>query len=649
MEGESSPEPNQITSDSKVYLTPIDSEEICFICGTISKNISNNYNFEECCHLYCVSCLFREIFKNNLKEIIDQNEIKVKCKCKKGNKNLYLKDIDEIIKFKSKLDEQEKENNNIFCSIHTTDCDLFCKDCEKYICYHCKNEPEHSKHNTILISKYARMYKEFIRGMPLKFKYAENFKLHLDKSVDKFSRDLAEKTYRAINEINYIIEELNLIKNDYLTKLKEIQDNGLEPINLMKSFYFEYYSDLLNFENSNDIFSLRYLAQIKSEINDFEMEYSLGIFNKLEEIQTKIKEFKSVTENPFSIKVNYIDIPTTFREVIRILGHEREISCLAKIGDNQIISGSLDNTIKFWNLDDEELKPYEVLDKCIGKVGFLLLLDNNKICSASTEHQENSIKIYKKTQIFCENKENGKMEPKYEYILETTLSGHKMPLTSIIELDNCLLVSAARDGLIIIWQTIQSIIKNYDSIKVCNDGVYSLCKLKDNKFASGDADGKIKLWKENAINNKDEINNKYYCYLILNDGSQKTKIRSLILVNNNYLCSGDDDGNINVFNIIDEERYETIWSKNLENETITYLTYIKQGYLISASYNIKSQNKIFLRVWVPNNNNNGYERKETITKHNKPIRSVIELDWGNIASAGDEGVIIIWKSGILFE
>lgn len=95
---------------------------------------------------------------------------------------------------------------------------------------------------------------------------------------------MADKTSTSIKKINYIIDELNAIKSDYLTKLKVIQENGLESINLMKSFYFEYYHDLSNFGKDDNIFSLRNLAHIKSEINDFEMIYSMGIINKLEEI-----------------------------------------------------------------------------------------------------------------------------------------------------------------------------------------------------------------------------------------------------------------------------------------------------------------------------------------------------------------------------
>lgn len=114
-----------------------------YFCGATLKNILKKYNFKECAHFYCVYCLYRVIFRNNLKEIIDQNEIIVKCKCNEGIKKLSLKEIDEIIKEKSKLDEQQNENTNKICSKHNSNCELFCKDREKYICFHCRPESEH--------------------------------------------------------------------------------------------------------------------------------------------------------------------------------------------------------------------------------------------------------------------------------------------------------------------------------------------------------------------------------------------------------------------------------------------------------------------------------------------------------------------------
>ena len=627
---------NNYSSSNKNNLEP----KKCFICGKSSKEFFYNDNFSECEHYYCIYCLFRSIFINNIKEFIDQNEIIVNCKCKTGKKKLSLKEIEKIINYKSKIDEQQTERITHFCNNHESECELFCKDCEKYICFHCKNEEEHKNHKIVLASIYVRMYKEFIKGMPLKYKYTENFKLNLDESVDKFSKELAEKTNSVIKGINQLIDELNEIKNNYLISLLKIQKNGLESINLMELFYYEYYQDLLNMNNDNDIFSLRYLAHFKYEMENFNMIYNMGIFNKLEDIQGQITNLKNLTENPYSIKVNYVEIPTTFREITRTLGHEGPINCLTKIGDNQFISGSSDNSIKFWNLDDEELKPYDCIDKYTGNVGLVLLLNDNRLCSSSAT--ETWIKIYEKIKTFYENDEQ--MNSNYQYNVSVSLSEHKKIVSAIIELDNNLLVTAARDGYIILWETIKKVIKQYDSIHVCKDGIYSLCKLKDNKFASGSADGTIHLWKYYETNIK-EGNNKYNSYQILR--GHKNKVRCIILLNNNDLCSGDDDGIIIIWKKSKIEKYEKDWIKQIKDELITCMTQLTHGYLITGSYNPKHSSKVYLRVWE--SNDNGYEEKEKSEKHYKPINSVIELDWGNIVSAGDDGVIIIWKSGVLVD
>ena len=54
-----------------------------------------------------------------------------------------------------------------------------------------------------------------------------------------------------------------------------------------------------------------------------------------------------------------------------------------------------------------------------------------------------------------------------------------------------------------------------------------------------------------------------------------------------------------------------------------------------------------MRVWEKNGDD--YFVKENIKKHLKQIKAVIELDWGNVVSAGEDGVIIVWKSGVLYD
>ena len=632
---------NEIITEEKREEKNLNSEnnqKICYICdmGAKSKKILDSYEFNDCHHYYCVYCFFRDIFLNHIDEFIEQNEIIVKCKCNKGKKKFTLDEIDNLIKLKSERKEDEEKS---LCKKHDLKCDLFCKNCQKYICYKCNSD--HETHKIVQNIIFIRMYKDFIKGMPLKFKYPENFKLNFDESVEKFNKQLTEKTNSAIKKIDELIEELKNIRKNYFFKLKEIQENGLQSINLIKSFYYEYYSDLYNIKTDNDIYSLSYLASFKKELNSFEMKFNQGIFPKLDGISKNVLDLKGLIEQPFSLKMNFIDIPTTFREVIRTIGHDDEINCLTRIGDSQFISGSNDNSIKFWNLEDEELRPYECIDKFIGKVGCILLLKDNRLCFSSLK--DGSIKICKKIRTF--NKEELNNSDDSNYNVELTLEGHTKPITGIIQLDNNNLVTVSKDDKIIIWKMGGNYFVNCFEMKEVHKskvkeegGVYSLCKIEKNDFITGGADGKIKFWKKNLDNEE------YIC--IQEIGQHNNKVKYLISLEDKNICSASDDGYVKVFTK-KGEKFEFLWEKEYKDEKITTLAGLKNGIFITGSLSTKQKIYSNMRVWEKNGDY--YIEKENIKKHLKRITAIVELDWGNVVSSDSDGVIIVWKSGILYD
>ena len=632
---------NEIITEEKreeKNLNSQNNQKICYICdmGAKSKKILDSYEFNDCHHYYCVYCFFRDIFLKHIDELIEQNEIIVKCKCNKGKKKFTLDEIDNLIKLKSEKKEDEEKS---LCKKHDLKCDLFCKNCQKYICYKCNSD--HETHKIVQNIIFIRMYKDFIKGMPLKFKYPENFKLNFDESVEKFNKQLTEKTNSAIKKIDELIEELKNIRKNYFFKLKEIQENGLQSINLIKSFYYEYYSDLYNIKTDNDIYSLSYLASFKKELNSFEMKFNQGIFPKLDGISNNVLDLKGLIEQPFSLKMNFIDIPTTFREVIRTIGHDDEINCLTRIGDSQFISGSNDNSIKFWNLEDEELRPYECIDKFIGKVGCILLLKDNRLCFSSLK--DGSIKICKKIRTF--NKEELNNSDDSNYNVELTLEGHTKPITGIIQLDNNNLVTVSKDDKIIIWKMGGNYFVNCFEMKEVHKskvkeegGVYSLCKIEKNDFITGGADGKIKFWKKNLDNEE------YIC--IQEIGQHNNKVKYLISLEDKNICSASDDGYVKVFTK-KGDKFEFLWEKEYKDEKITSLAGLKNGIFITGSLSTKQKIYAIMRVWEKNGDY--YIEKENIKKHLKRITAIVELDWGNVVSSDSDGVIIVWKSGILYD
>lgn len=72
------------------------SEKICYICDKGSEKILDDYEFNDCHHYYCVFCLFRSIFYNNINDFVDQNVITVKCKCKRGKKKFNFEEINKL-------------------------------------------------------------------------------------------------------------------------------------------------------------------------------------------------------------------------------------------------------------------------------------------------------------------------------------------------------------------------------------------------------------------------------------------------------------------------------------------------------------------------------------------------------------------------
>ena len=216
----------------------------------------------------------------------------------------------------------------------------------------------------------------------------------------------------------------------------------------------------------------------------------------------------------------------------------------------------------------------------------------------------------------------------------------------MIQLDNNNLVSSARDDKIIVWEMKENnFVKCFEMKDVHRmgekGGVYSLCKIENNNFISGGFDGKIKYWKKNSAKNEYKLFQEF--------GNHNDKVRYLITLKENNLCSASSDGAIKVWTKKDD-KFQLFWDKEMKDEIITCLAGLKNGSFITGSSSTSlTKHGIYanMRVWEKTGNN--YSIKENIKKHFKQITAVMELDWGNVVSAGIDGVIIVWKSGVLYD
>ena len=96
-----------------------------------------------------------------------------------------------------------------------------------------------------------------------------------------------------------------------------------------------------------------------------------------------------------------------------------------------------------------------------------------------------------------------------------------------------------------------------------------------------------------------------------------------------------------------DDKFQLIWEKEIKDEVITCLAGLKNGFFITGSSPIKHGIYANMRVWEKIGND--YLVKENIKKHLKQITAVMELDWSNVVSSDIDGIIIVWKSGVLYD
>ena len=123
------------------------------------------------------------MFINNIQDFKNIAICNINCGCKNGYLEMDLKQINEMLKIKSKNEQNNENSGNEreICTLHNLKQNYFCKNCQMYICQICCSNKEHKSHEIIENSKYALLYKDFIKHMPLRFKSIEEFIINFEK------------------------------------------------------------------------------------------------------------------------------------------------------------------------------------------------------------------------------------------------------------------------------------------------------------------------------------------------------------------------------------------------------------------------------------------------------------------------------------
>ena len=573
----------------------------CHFCNRIFI-FSNLNKFSNCIHYICNFCLFERIFSIYIIELQGQNQLEVSCRCEKSTLKLTMTELLDILIQKRTLDLTkviESGFENIEKTVEGCECskekktdkalfsDYFCLDCLKWICSRCRFQKinDHYKHR-VLKSRYLIQYlKKNIENVYLKSKNSEIFEKNMEQKANQFQEIISNQFSTTIGKLNELIKSAIQLKEDYIKKYKGQMADIIRTFKIIKICYLYYYTDKAselkkkNAEN-NDIFKLKYLANLSYDFRDFTLEH-YDIDTEIEKIK---KEIGILCKKNNLIKSNF-----NFEKIENIYildeiydAHNKFITGLIKI-NNKIITSSLDYDLKIWENETGTYKLKKVLRKGIV---FLLGLKNGKIFASGL----NSKDIF----IYEVNSEG-------DYYISQSLSNHDDAISSIIELEDGKVVSGSKDQKIIIWEENQKSKQYIEFQQIGKEKpIKSLMALPNFQFAYiyQEDNAQIRIMGANyELNEKLGLTSKKYTDLYQLK-VHKGRVNCLCLLNNGYIVSGGGDEK----NVIDHDLY--LWK------------FFEQKYTISQC---------------------------VLNAHESDINCVIQLRDGNIASSSKDRSIKIWK------
>ena len=622
-------------------------EKSCHRCGT--KHLINNinYKFENCEHIYCVSCVFQNIFLNSLHNLnnfeksseTSKEKFKVECKCKNGFLEIPMDSVEDLFSKKYTVDTEEMKEKN-YCKKHkNVEKTLFCKECEEYVCPKCTNinnnententtpgndtqTPEmsdHLNHKVVKIEELCNKYKEFLKDIQIESRTINQFVEKFNMEITKYENELEKEINSTVKQIDDIIDKLYRIKEEYTKFIDKKYSNYNLLLKIIKLFYANYYLDYENKSNINDVFTLKYLKDVNYEFGNIEF-IKEEKENSLESILTNIKgdiekiNIKNLKSNNFSFKFNQIS--RKFNIIQKLLGHRQMINSIIELHDGRLLTGGADYKMKFWEDQGGRFVETLTIGELTGDILCLFELTDKRIIS--TIKSSGAMKIWRP------KKDNESL-----YELTFTLSEHKSSVTSLVQLSDERLITGSKDKTIIIWSISDNSFKCKQIITEHTQAIYCLCLLTGVNFASGSEDKTIRIWEE-----KDGI---FKNVSVLKD--HKTRVRALALTLNGLLITGGDK--IIIVYKLKKGKYVKFSVYNAHSSNITKIIKLSDGKIASCGRDC------LIKIWTEKNGE--LTMGEELKGHTHSVYDIVELKDGRLASVSGDNLVIIWKSGKIID
>jgi WD40 repeat protein len=425
---------------------------------------------------------------------------------------------------------------------------------------------------------------------------------------EKPNKKNASKKYESNDK-----EMKNEIKNQFKKNLKEMEKNKMNN-NINKA------KDQKLYEKRDDKNLLKkYNIRSEENENKFFCDETTKTDKKLAyefyENNTNINDNENFKKDKNKKEINGIicepqikkeTIITKYKNIMTLEGHTEKVTSLIQLASDKLVSGSYDNTLCIWDINDSSKQKPEKRIQEQGRPLFILEFEKNKILTATSNNQIN-----------LWNLNNDPIN------LEYTFEGHELWINCLVKIDYQKFASASNDAMIIIWDyNNRKIISTLEGHEDC---ILTLIILKNGKLCSGGADQFIKIW---------DIE-KYTCIQTLY--SHEKWVKCLLELNNDIILSGSDDKTIKLWKYnTKENKYDLFKTLLGHNHSVRTLCQIDDNHFASGSFDCT------IKIWEINN----WNCIETLIGHSSIIIWMININFKGkniIASCSDDKSIKLWE------